>query len=413
MGRWLQDLVRYAHQKLLPPAAWRHARDGRKRPEILPGTLWLTAWMGFLLQVPSVEQLERLARRHFRRWLPRGQRPPSGDALRDGMDRADLGALQRLFIAVMKAVKAMKAVPFVDGWRVAAIDATHFFSSPLCKCEDCRAQHHRDGSVTYNHAAVFCHGVGPAPRLFWGYEPMHPGEGETTAALRLLAWLYTHFKHFVDVLLFDAGFAKAPFLRAVLGYGYHFVVRLKDERMQIVQDALGLFARRRPDRQWVEAGQRGKPTVEVKVWEDEGFTSWEGMPPLRVVYVEETELSGRRAGTVHRILAATDLSAKQAPLETIRRLVHARWVIENTGFHEAKTRWHLDHGYVHTATAIQAVHWLQMLAINVMRMFFQRHLRAFGRDGETLAEAARALVGELCWGPTLSPAVKQLIWDTS
>lgn len=88
MRRWLQDLVRYAHQKLLPPTAWRHARDGRKRPEILPGTLWLTAWMGFLLQVPSVEQLERLAQRHFRRWLPRGQRPPSGDALRDGMDLA-------------------------------------------------------------------------------------------------------------------------------------------------------------------------------------------------------------------------------------------------------------------------------------------------------------------------------------
>ncbi|WP_324669536.1 hypothetical protein [Geochorda subterranea] len=182
---------------------------------------------------------------------------------------------------------------------MAAVDGTHFFTSALHKCEHCRAQPHRDGSITYDHAAVFCHGVGPAPRLFWGYEPVHPGEGETTAALRLLAWLYTHFKHFVDVLLFDAGFAKAPFLRAVRRYGYHFVVRLEDERMLIVQDAMGLFARRRPDRQWVEVGRRGKPPVEVKAWEDEGFTSWEGMPPLRVVYVEETELSGRRAVNGH------------------------------------------------------------------------------------------------------------------
>lgn len=66
MHRWLHDPLRYAHTKLLPPGAWRQARDGRKKPEILPGTLWLTAWAGFLLQLPSLEQSERLARR--RRW---------------------------------------------------------------------------------------------------------------------------------------------------------------------------------------------------------------------------------------------------------------------------------------------------------------------------------------------------------
>lgn len=241
---------------------------------------------------------------------------------------------------------------------------------------------------------------------------MHPGEGEPTAALRLVGWLYTHFKHFVDVLVFDAGFAGAPLRKAVQGYGYHFVVRLKDLRMQIVQDALGLFACRPPDRHWVEKGRRGKPTVEVKVWEDEGFTSWEGMPSLRVVYVEERELGGRRAGTVHRILVATDLLVKQASAETIRAILYARWVIENTGFHEAKSRWHLDHGYVRTATAIQAVHWLQMLAIHGMWMFFRRHLRAFGRDGQTLAEAARAMEGELRHSSRLPPADLRLIWDT-
>lgn len=162
MHWWLRELLRYAHQELLPPGAWRRARDGRKRPEILPGTLWLTVWMGFLLQRPSLEQLERLAGRHFRKVLPRGQRPPSGDALRDGMDRADLGALQRLFVTVMKAVKAMKAVPLLEGLRVAAIDGTHGFVSTLHKFEDCRAQHHRDGRTTYDPPAVFCHGVGPA-----------------------------------------------------------------------------------------------------------------------------------------------------------------------------------------------------------------------------------------------------------
>ena len=410
--RWLIESLRYIHRTLLPRGVWANARDDRKDPDILPGTLWLTVLCGFMMQIPSFEQLGRTARDGFRRLLPRGQRPPSVDALRDGMNEIDLDGLKRLFVSMMKRVKAMKAIGMIDGLRAAAIDGSHTFPSPIHKCEDCRKTEHSNGSTTYDHLGVYCHGVGTVPRLFWGYEPVHPGEGESTAAKRLVDWLYTQFKHFTDVMVMDAGFAKAPFLHALQEKGYHYVVRLKDERMLIVQDAMGLFQSREPDERFEAKGSQGQ-RIKVRIWEEEGFTSWEAMPEgVRVVYVEEENLDGREVGKVQKILVGTDLTPGQAKRESIRKIIHARWIIENTGFHEAKGPWHLDHCYVHTAHAIQALHWFQMLAINLTRMYLQRHSKLFAASGLIISEVARRMEGEILYAPG-DGYYFPLAWDTS
>ncbi len=73
-----------------------------------------------------------------------------------------------------------------------------------------------------------------------------PGEGETTTTKRLVEWLYKHYTHFADVVVVDAGFAKAPFINYLLSKNIHIVVRLKDDRMHIVRDAEGVFNRQAP-----------------------------------------------------------------------------------------------------------------------------------------------------------------------
>src|SRR5690606_2643199 len=110
------------------------AEDDRKGPEIAAGTVWLTVLCGFMMQIPSFEQLGRTARDGFGKLLPRGQRPPSVDTMRDGMTGIDLDQLKRLFVYTMKRVKAMKAVGWIEGLRVAAIDGTHTFASTIFKC---------------------------------------------------------------------------------------------------------------------------------------------------------------------------------------------------------------------------------------------------------------------------------------
>ena len=98
-------------------------------------------------------------------------RPVGGTERKDGP--AGAGAL---------LPKACGGAALPSGPRHHAIGETHGFACALHKCEDCRAQHHRNGRTTYDHTAIFCHGVGPAPRVFWSHEPVN-----ARACLQLLA----------------------------------------------------------------------------------------------------------------------------------------------------------------------------------------------------------------------------------
>ncbi|AFV11265.1 hypothetical protein Tph_c10420 [Thermacetogenium phaeum DSM 12270] len=74
--RWLKDFLRYIHKVFLPEGRTKWAKDKRRDPEIEPGTIWATLLIGFALQVQSLEELERRARKSFKKLLPGGQRPP-------------------------------------------------------------------------------------------------------------------------------------------------------------------------------------------------------------------------------------------------------------------------------------------------------------------------------------------------
>ena|GEM_PF-5263093 len=70
--------------KVFLPGGWiKNARDQRKDPDILPGTVWVTLFIGFVLQAQSLEELERRARVCFKKLLPRKQTPPSADTIKE------------------------------------------------------------------------------------------------------------------------------------------------------------------------------------------------------------------------------------------------------------------------------------------------------------------------------------------
>lgn len=415
MHRWLKDYVRYIASVFLPKDWWQNAKDAREEPEISTGTIWLTLLMGFSFQVPSLEELQRRARSSFRKLLPRGQRPPSADTIGYSLKRTDLGSLQALFVAVMQKARRAKMVPWLGNLRIVAIDGTGILSSESRCCPQCRVVHHSSGAIIYQHEAVYCQTVGPPPRLIWGVEPIRPGEGELTASLRLVEWLWKNFKHFADVVVADAGFAKAPFINTLLQKGIHIVIRLKDERMHIMQDVRGLY-NREPDSEWSE--RKSNDETKVLVWDEEGLESWESVKePLRVVRIIEErtyhQIRGGRRQEIKQqreIIVATSLPKQQAPAQVVREIIHRRWDIENPGFHELKGNWHLDHCYVHQEVAIQAVLWLMLLAVNLFWLFLYRNRRSFSRSGYSQREVAEWLRNELLFSKTV---LWHYLWDTS
>ncbi|MHB1685696.1 MAG: transposase [Bacilli bacterium] len=58
---------------------------------------------------------------------------------------------------------------------------------------------------------------------------------------------------------------------------------------------------------------------------------------------------------------ATTCDTQAVPAHTVARIMAARWDIENNGFHDLKTYWHMDHNFIHDPIAIRA--WLGILVI--------------------------------------------------
>ena len=66
-------------------------------------------------------------------------------------------------------------------------------------------------------------------------------EGELTGAKRLVDKLYKRHHHFADVIVGDALYLNAPFIKTVTDNGIDVVIRSKDPNRVIMRDAFALI----------------------------------------------------------------------------------------------------------------------------------------------------------------------------
>ena len=132
---------------------------------------------------------------------------------------------------------------------VAGIDEVELFSSTKKSCPDCLTLKNRAGEMDYFHRSVVCMTVGKAPHVILGQEMLKPrdgaekDEGELTGGKRLVEQLRKRHGHFADVIVADALYLNAPFINTIKENGLEAVIRLKDEKRLIFQDAGGFFNR--------------------------------------------------------------------------------------------------------------------------------------------------------------------------
>ena len=126
-----------------------------------------------------------------------------------------------------------------------------------------------------------------------------------------------------------------------------------------MQDAKGLFDAREPDAKWTEKDSDGNK-VTVLAWDEEELQSWPQVRvPMRIVKViqttERSMLRGNKTQTQAEVVErwmATTCTQSAVATRTVARITAARWDIENHGFHDLKTYWHMDHAFVNDPTAI-------------------------------------------------------------
>ncbi len=282
-----------------------------------------------------------------------------------------------------------------------------------------------DQEVTeYYHRGVVCHLIGQDLAIPLDVEFQRPGEGEVPAAKRLLERVFANYPRYFDAVVGDGLYFEAPFINFCREHHKHLIMVVKGDHRLLLQDAQGLFSQRAADDQWTE----GRRTVQY--WDDEGFTSAEGVTePLRVLHTEETEQRRERIAGPWKNTAqtsswywATTFSPRQLPARSFWRAGHWRWDIENGCFNTTSTHWGLDHVFKHEPTAIVNFVLTLFLAFVLLQCFWRRNLKPPFRDRFTLiglaAELYAALAGSQrrpgCWpanarGPQLAPGFPVLL----
>jgi hypothetical protein len=311
----------------------------------------------------------------------------------------------------------------LQGRIVAALDGIEILSSYSRCCESClerrvtvRQNSVKGEQLQYYHRAVGCQIVSSPVKAFVALEWLQPGEGEETAALRLLRRLPTLYgSRFFDILLLDALYAQTAVLDLVQEIGWDVVISLKQNQRDLYQSAVRLFAQRPPDTCYTE--QRGGKTYQVQLWDTEGLPfSGEDPRLVRVLRSEETlpashyrQGQKKAAQTSQEWLWITTLDPKVFAAAQVRRLGHDRWKLENNGWNDLTQNWAFKHGFLHacrhrphtttengerqpvTNRGLAAVTLILLLAFTLCAAFTQCHSKLVRRYRWTAIEVARQL----------------------
>lgn len=400
--------------------------DARHEPEIPPQAVFQALFHGFVFRLPSLQQLEAdLAEPSLQRQVG-ATRAFRDDVMRYSLCGFALEPLEQMLVEVNRRLKRNKAFDAgrLQGRIVAALDGIEVLSSYSRCCDAClqRRVLVQDGTgrpveqTQYYHRAVGCQIISSPVKPFLAVEWVRPGEGEDTAALRLLSALPGRYgSAFFDILLLDSLYAQAPVLKLAERVGWDLVITLKQEARQLYQSAMGLFQVRSPDHSFSE--QQGGRTYQVRLWDTEGLPfSEDHRQPVRVIWSRETVSENHyRRGKLqeqtseHEWLWLTTLDPRIFSAPQVRRLGHDRWKQENNGWNDLTQNWAFKHDFLHACKhrpkvespsgerqpvanrGLAAVTLILCLAFALCSAFVLLHSKIFRRYALSYLEVARQL----------------------
>lgn len=415
-----------------------HMSDARTDPDISPASVFLALFHGFVFRLPSFQQLDsELSHSYLQRWIG-AERPFHDDTLRYSLCGFDLAPLESTLVDINRRLKRGKAFDDgrVQGRLVAALDGIEVLSSFSRRCDSCLQRRvtlkdeagRKYEQTQYYHRAVGCQMIHSRVKPFLAIEWIQPGEGEDTAALRLLRRLPKAYgSRFFDILLLDSLYAQTAVLNLVHEVGWDAVISLKQNARDLYQSAVRLFAQRRPDRDFNEP--IGHKIYRVQLWDTEGLPFTIDNPqPVRVVRSEEVlhrhryrEGTRTEHSTHHEWLWVTMLPQQAFPATVIRQLGHSRWKNENNGWMDLSKHWAFKHGFVHACRhrpqhintsgarepvpnhGLAAVALILLIAFALSSAFTLRHSKLVRRDHLTAIAVAAQL---RAWVSKVPPSIR-------
>lgn len=318
----------------------------------------------------------------WREWI--GGDLPSADRLGEVAALVELDEMRRVLLGFHRRRKRKKTLPpLPGGLRVLIMDAHEMWTSyrrhskdALSRTVKVKTRNGEEERTQYYQRYVAAYLMGKTGRVLLDLEMQQPGEGEIAAAQRLLRRLLANCPRAFNVVAGDALYLDPDLCRTVLDSKKDFIAVLKNENRILLQDFRGLmkYQGREPER----FSFNGK---DCACHDIEGLTTWTQLgSPVRVVRSVETAKVRRQSTRETEELSsewlwATSLSTKMAGTQSIVRIGHGRWSIENQGFNELVRDWYADHVYHLNTKAITAILLLIFLAYNLFHVWLDRGLK--------------------------------------
>lgn len=402
----------------------RQVRSSRPYPKIPIGPLFLSLFLGVIIRAGSYLDISKQTKR--RRWqhLIHWPKRISEDAFYYVSESLYPEDLRLGLVGVAKDLKANKALESckINGLLFLSLDANeHCHSrSRCCPCccqrqiQETDAQGHQQTVIEYYHRYVFAQINGPKFNVLLDLEPIRPGEGEAEAALRLLGRIRRMYgPRFFDAVTIDSWYVQGPFLKALDKLGWPWVVVLKQERMEVFQEARALSAGQAPTQEFYDPVRQR----EVKLWavQDLNFSKTYGYGrKVAVVHSQEqwtqTKVVGgkktRQPQTSHWWWMVSE-TLRGYPVQLIYEAGHRRWGIENKAFNELTQFYHLEHCYHHEPVAMLAQMLILMLGFVLFTAYAMLHSQRVRLGQVSLKELAHDL------DLALEAAVRWEVWFDS
>jgi hypothetical protein len=381
--------------------------EGRHSPRHPWKKVFDAVFLSAAMQIPSLLQMEAECCQGA---LAKRIGPISDDTIGYALQRQSPEPLFALSCEIARRLKRNGVLrsDWSRGLVVAAVDGIEICSSFVRCCDAClerKIEHKVNGEmrtdIQYYHRIVVVAVVSTPFPIPLGLRFQKDGEGEVACALALLQDLDRQLgRRFLDVLVGDALYLQAPFVKEVESLGLIWAFTLKENQPELLHEA-ERFTQAAP------TGVHTEPGREIRYWHLPEV-DWPVADRL-VQVVKTVRIENRSRVTVseedgHRIKRktaapqeSTNFYATNFELGSVSPLfIHdfsrSRWRIDTEVFQTITTDCHLKHPAVHQTTALVVLTMIRFLAYTLSLVFYHRQVRSHARGKcETFHECAKRI----------------------
>lgn len=381
--------------------------EGRQFPQHPWKKVFDAVFLSAAMQIPSGLQIEAECRSGA---LAKRIGPISDDTLGYALQRQSPEPVFALGCQIAGRLKRNGVLrsQWSRGLVVGAVDGIEICSSFVRCCDACMerdVEHKVNGAIQtdiqYYHRIVVVAVVSSPFPIPLGLRFQKNGEAEVSCALALLQDLVGQLgRRFLDLLVGDALYLQAPFVKQVEDLGLDWAFTLKENQPDLLREA-ERFTQTDP------GGVASESDRELRWWhlpEVDWPVADRLVRVVKTVRIEnqrrlvvsqqdhqrtKIKKAAAREGTN---FFATNFQLGSIPPLFIHQLAGGRWRIDTEVFQTLTTDCHLKHPAVHQSTALVVLTMIRLLAFTLSMVFYQRQVRSHARRRcETFHDLAKRI----------------------